>query len=155
MLQALLQHQSSEGGGPSLQQASVCCWVLIGPPPIIWLEHGASIEMFFLQSLPYSVLTSRCPDSRRAKGHCCYRSSRVFSLDTLNWREKKLEIQQLAATRLCVPTFTVRGYYLVFNTVTVIFYWDENIMFLFAAMTLDLWVTPYKWLGLLVCSFAW
>ena len=46
-----------------------------------------------------------------------------------------------------------RGY-LVFNTVTVIFYWDENIMFLFATMTPDLWVTPCKWLSLprlLIC----
>ena len=138
MLQALLQRQSSEGGGPACSMAVL---LLIGPTPIISLEHVANIEMFFLPSSPHSVLTSRCPDARRAKGHCCYRSSRVFSLDTLNWREKKLEIQQLAATRLCVPTFTVRGY-LDFNTVTVIFYWDENIMFLRTAMTPDLWVTP-------------
>ena len=120
-----MQRQSSEGGGPACSMAVL---LLIGPPPIISLEQVANIEMFFSSPPLHSVLTSRCPDARQAKGHCCYRSSRVFSLDTLNWREKKLEIQ-LAATRLCVPTFTVRGY-LDFNTVTVIFYWDENIVFL-------------------------
>ncbi len=121
-----LQHRSVAINWPNtnhLARARCEHWNVFSSPPL------------------HLVLTSRCPDARRAKGHCCYRSSRVFSLDTLNWREKKLEIQQLAATRLCVPTFTVRGY-LDFNTVTVIFYWDENIMFLRTAMTPDLWVTP-------------
>ena len=37
-----------------------------------------------------------------------------------------------------------------FSIQSLLFYWDENIMFLLQ----DLWVTPCKW-SLLLCSFAW
>ena len=66
----------------SCEQAPVL-QLLIASAPIILPEHAASIEMFFTN--PPCVDIQMRLGSRRAKGHCCYRSVHgVFSLDTLN-----------------------------------------------------------------------
>ena len=71
----------------SCEQAPVL-QLLIASAPIILPEHAASIEMFFTN--PPCVDIQMRLGSRRAKGHCCYRSVHgVFSLDTLNWEKEE------------------------------------------------------------------
>ena len=93
---------------------------------INWLATIISSQLLqhsLRHSLPTLMLTPRCLDTRQGKGHSHYWSSLGFSLDTLNWRRKNLKFNnwQLAATRLCRLTFTVRDIsFSNFNTVTVI-----------------------------------
>ena len=93
---------------------------------INWLAtiiSGQLLQHSLRHSLPTLMLTPRCLDTRQGKGHSHYWSSLGFSLDTLNWRRKNLKFNnwQLAATRLCRLTFTVRDIsFSNFNTVTVI-----------------------------------
>ena len=113
----------------------------------------------FFQTLP--MLTSRCGLARAAGP----KVTAVIDLFTgysllILWTEQRRRVKTWNSTSSSSkqPSDFV-GHLLLgrrrrdttcFSIQSLLFYWDENIMFLLQ----DLWVTPCKW-SLLLCSFAW
>ena len=126
--------------------------LLIATAPIISPGHGVSIEMFFSKPSPcwHPDVAWLEPGQRSLLLSICSRGILFWyfelSRGVKTWNSTSSSSNQTLSAIYCYK----RRDTTCFSIQSLLFYWDENIMFLLQ----DLWVTPCKW-SLLLCSFAW